>query len=150
MDFFFLFLNSKLQFPCGHRCTNVCHSGRCQNEESCRKKLKVYCECKNRKIEITCDKIRAGFVLSCDETCISRQEELKRIVEQQERARREQEEQKNRLEVEEFEKKFGKKKYKERKTQIVEEKDNSKLFKWAGLVIGVAVLAGFIYSLFLQ
>lgn len=140
----------KIQFSCGHRCTNICHSGRCQNEESCRKKLKVYCDCKNRKIETTCDKIRSGFVLNCDETCISRQEELKRITEQQERARREQEEEKNRLELEEFEKKFGKKKHKERKIQVIEECDNSHLFKWAGLAATVAALIGFIYFLFLQ
>lgn len=126
----------------------MCHSGPCKNGESCRKKLKVYCECKNRKIETTCDKIRSGFVLNCDETCISRQNELKRITEQLERTKREQEEEKNRSELEEFEKKFGKKKHKERKTHNVEEKDNSHLYKWAGLA--VAVLAGFTYFLLLQ
>lgn len=112
--------------------------------------MKVYCECKNRKIETTCDKIRSGFVLSCDETCASRQLELKRIAEQQERARREQEEEKNRQELEEFEKKFGKKKYKERKTQIVEDEGNAHLYKWAGLAVAVAILAGFIYFLLSQ
>lgn len=138
------------QFSCGHRCINVCHSGKCLNEELCRKKVKVYCDCKNRKIETSCDKIRAGFVLSCDEACISRQNELKRIADEQERVKREQQEEKNRQELEEFEKKFGKKKHKERKQQIIEEKDNSHIYKWAGIGIGVAVLAAFIYFLLSQ
>ncbi|XP_031617999.1 NF-X1-type zinc finger protein NFXL1 isoform X1 [Contarinia nasturtii] len=137
-------------FSCGHRCTNVCHSGKCLNEESCRKKLKVYCECKNRKVETTCDKLRSGFILGCDDTCRSRQEETKRVAEQQERIKRQQEEEKNRIELEEFEKKFGKKKYKERKAQIIEDTDNSHLYKWAGLVAAGAILAGFIYYLFAQ
>lgn len=75
---------------------------------------------------------------------------MKRIAEQQERARREQEEEKNRLELEEFEKKFGKKKHKERKTQIIEDKNNSHLFKWVGIAVAVAALSGFIYFLFSQ
>lgn len=120
------------------------------NEESCRKKLKVYCDCKNRKIDTSCDKIRAGFVLSCDETCVNRQNELKRITEQQERVKREQEEEKNRIELEEFEKKFAKKKYKERKTQIIEEKNNSYIFKWIGFAIAAATIAIFTYFLLSQ
>lgn len=134
-------------FPCGHRCTNVCHSGVCQNEESCRKKLKVYCECKNRKIETTCDKIRAGFTLICDETCVSRQNELKSIAEQQERERKEREEEKNRRELVEFEKKFGKKKYKERKSHMVKDTGNSHILKWCILAAAVAILAIFTFYL---
>lgn len=136
-----------MQFPCGHRCTNVCHSGRCQNEESCRKKLKVYCECKNRKVETTCDKIRAGFTLTCEETCVSRQNELKLIAEQQERSRKEREEEKNRRELEEFEKKFGKKKYKERKSHVIEENGKSHIIKWCILAAAIVVLAIFTYYL---
>lgn len=128
----------------------MCHSGPCKNEESCRKKLKVYCDCKNRKIETSCDKIRSGFVLNCDETCIHRQSELKRTIELQERIKREQEDEKNRIEREEFEKKFAKKKYKERKTQIIEEKNNSAILKWLGLAVAIATLAIFIYFLLAQ
>lgn len=99
---------------------------------------------------MSCDKIRAGFILNCDETCTNRQNELKRISEQQERNKREQEEEKNRIEREEFEKKFAKKKYKERKTHIIEEKNNSQILKWIGLAATVAILAIFIYFLLSQ
>lgn len=109
--------------------------------------MKVYCVCKNRKVEITCDKVRAGFTLMCDETCISRQNELKSIAEQQERLRKEREEEKNRRELVEFEKKFGKKKYKERKSHIVEDADNSHIIKWSALAAGVTILAIFSYYL---
>lgn len=112
--------------------------------------MKVYCDCKYRKMDASCDKIRAGFVLSCDEICINRQNELKRIADEQDRARREQQEEKNRQELEEFEKKFGKKKHKERKPQIIEQTDNSHIYKWAGIGVGVAVLAAFIYFLLSQ
>lgn len=88
--------------------------------------------------------------MACDETCISRQEEMKRAAEQQERIKRQQEEEKNRLELEEFERKFGKKKYKERKTQVIEDNDNSHIYKWSGFVAAVAILAAFIYYLFSQ
>lgn len=136
------------QFSCGHRCTNTCHSGICRNEELCRKKLKVYCECKNRKVETTCEKIRAGFRLICDDTCIARQNELKLIAEQQERIKRELEAEKNRQELEEFEKKFGKRKQKDRKPQIVEDTNYSSTLRWTGFAVAVATLAIFIYLLF--
>lgn len=89
-------------------------------------------------------------MLSCDETCINRQNELKRIADEQERLKREQEEEKNRLELEEFEKKFAKKKYKERKIQVIEEQNNSILLKWGGLAVAVSILAVFIYFLLSQ
>lgn len=109
--------------------------------------MKVYCECKNRKIETTCDKIRTGFTLICDETCISRQNELKLIAEQQERLRKEREEEKNRRELVEFEKKFGKKKYKERKSNIVEDTGHSNILKWCILAAAIAILAIFTFYL---
>lgn len=132
-------------FTCGHRCTNSCHSGPCKNEESCRKKLKVYCDCKNRKIETTCDKLRAGFSIACDETCEVREKELKRVADENQRIKREQEAERNRLELEEFEKKFAKKKYKERKAQVVADTNDSRLLKWIGGAVGAAVLSIFIF-----
>lgn len=99
---------------------------------------------------MSCDKIRSGFVLNCDETCIHRQNELKHIAEEQERTKREQEEKKTRLELEEFEKKFGKKKYKERKIKVIEEKSNSQLYIWAGLGLAISVLCTFMYFLLLK
>lgn len=81
--------------------------------------------------------------MTCDETCATWEIELKRIAEENERCKREVEEQRNRLELEEFEKKFSKKKYKERKTQFVENKDNSLLIKWTLLAVLIAILSIF-------
>lgn len=134
-----------LQFPCGHRCTNICHSGACLNPESCRKKLKIYCDCKCRKLDTTCDKLRAGFKLNCDETCAAKQEEARKHAEAAEQTRRAHEEEQNRKALEEFEKKFGKKKHKERKQRIVEEKNNSKMILWAVGATSALVLSLLIY-----
>lgn len=107
--------------------------------------MKIYCDCKNRKIETSCDKLRAGFTIACDENCFAKQDEMKKIAEENERIKREQEEQRNRQELEEFEKKFGKKKHKERKRQVVEEKQDAHLLKWAAASIAVIILSIFIY-----
>lgn len=120
---------------------DVCHSGRCINEELCRKKLKVYCGCRHRKIEATCDKIRCGFKLPCDETCIMYESEQKRIAEQEELLKREREEEKNRKELLEYEKKIGKKKYKDKKLHITKETENSSIFKYIAIAIVLLALA---------
>lgn len=113
--------------------------------------MKIYCECKTRKVETTCDKVRAGFTLTCDEICKAKQLELQKATEEAERKRRQQEEEKNRQEVEEFEKKFAKKKYKDRKKQVIETKNNTDLIKWLGVATGFAVIAvGISYLLFIQ
>lgn len=95
-------------------------------------------------METSCDKIRAGFVLSCDKLCSEKQIEAKKIADETNRAMLEQELEKNRQEVEEFEKKFGKKKYKERKRVIIEE-DNNRKYVWIGAVVGAVVLAVFAF-----
>lgn len=136
------------QFPCGHRCTNICHSGKCQNEESCRKKIKVYCSCKHRKVDTGCDKIRAGFELACDETCVAYNTEARRIAAEIERTKQEQEDERNRMELEKFEKKFTKKRHKERKERSTEAKDNTYAVKIAAAAAAVAILAGLIFYLF--
>lgn len=133
---------------CGHRCSSVCHSGKCPNPDLCRKKVKIYCDCKNRKLDVTCDKIRSNFTLSCDEVCGEKQKEAQKITDENDRLKREQELERNRQEIEEFEKKFGKKKYKERKRIVVEE-DNNKQFIWIGAAVGAVVLAAFAYYLFI-
>lgn len=97
-------------------------------------------------METTCDKIRSGFVLSCDEACFEKQKEAQKIADEQTRIKREQEIEKNRQEVEEFEKKFGRKKYKERKQKVVEE-NNTNQYIYAGAAVGVVVLAIFAYFL---
>lgn len=100
-------------------------------------------------METSCDKIRAGFRLSCDEACADKQLQEKKITDETNRAKLEQELEKNRQEVEEFEKKFGKKKYKERKKPIVAE-NNNKQHIYIGAAVGAIVLAVFVYYLFAQ
>lgn len=83
--------------------------------------VKVACECKTRKIDSLCDKVRSGYTLCCDETCKAKRDQIRLAAEENDRKQRELEEEKNRLELLEYEKKFGKKKYKERKQYVVEE-----------------------------
>lgn len=127
-------------YPCEHRCTSICHSGPCPNPESCKKKMKIYCECKNLKSEITCEKYRQGFKkLPCNDNCMKIQQEQQRIQIEQEEAQRKIEEEKNRLELEMFEKKFGKKKFKERKHIEKEPEKKNYTLLWI-LLSGIIVL----------
>ncbi len=109
---------------------------------------KVYCECKTRKVDATCDKIRAGFQLSCDDTCKIRQEEIRSAAEEQERKQKEIEDEKNRLEMLDFEKKFGKKKFKERKRTVVEEAESKVWMIWIGIPVVLAVVSVIAYFVF--
>lgn len=97
-------------------------------------------------MEATCDKIRAGFTLTCDDVCAVKQKEVQQAAEAKLNQERLEELERNRLEVEEFEKKFGKKKHKERKRVVVEEK-NDKYFVYIGAAVGVIILAIFAYYL---
>ncbi|KAM7357795.1 NF-X1-type zinc finger protein NFXL1 [Cochliomyia hominivorax] len=126
-------------YPCGHRCTSKCHSGPCPYPESCRKKVRIYCDCKRIKSEIACDKHRAGMTkLLCDENCIETQNIVKQARQKEEELRRKEEEERNRMEVEQFEKKFIKRKPKERKTLEVKQK-NPINWKIIGVYAGILV-----------
>ncbi|KAI8039370.1 hypothetical protein M5D96_008093 [Drosophila gunungcola] len=92
-------------YPCGHRCTAICHSSKCPNPELCRKKVRIFCVCKRLKQEIACDKHRAA-----------EQSRAQAAEQQHLEQKRRDEEERNRLELEKFEAKFGKRKHKERKT----------------------------------
>jgi len=105
------------QYPCGHRCTAICHTGKCPNPELCRKKVRIFCACKRLKQEIACDKHRAGQTfLDCDSNCKAEQIRVQAAEQLQLEQKRRDEEERNRLELEKFEAKFGKRKHKERKT----------------------------------
>lgn len=91
------------------------------------------CSCKTRKLDMTCDKVRAEniTILECNEEC---EEKRKQIEEENQRKllkQRQLEEEKNRKELEEYEKKFGPKKYKEKKQRYVEEKKSNLKLKIA-------------------
>ncbi|XP_034109724.1 NF-X1-type zinc finger protein NFXL1 [Drosophila albomicans] len=108
-------------FGCGHRCMAICHSGKCPNPQLCRKKVRIYCSCKRIKLEVACDKHRAGQThLECDENCQAERSKAQATEQQELELRLRQEEAKNKLELEKFEQKFGKRKPKERKAVDVE------------------------------
>lgn len=103
----------------------------------CRKKIKTTCECKTRKIEISCEKLRLeNNKITCDESCETKKKELKLAADKIKEAEKNLEDEKNRLELEMFEQKFGKKKYKERKIDVIDEKkENGKIIWIAGSMI---------------
>lgn len=87
--------------------------------------------------------------MNCDDTCKVRLEEIRLAAEEQERKQREIEEEKNRLEMLDFEKKFGKKKFKERKRNVVEDTESKMWIVWLGVAIllaGIGVIGYYIVS----
>lgn len=76
-------------------------------------------------------------------------EEIRLAAEEQERKQKEIEDEKNRLEMIDFEKKFGKKKFKERKRNIVEETESKLWMVWIGipvLLTAISVIAYYIFA----
>lgn len=62
-------------------------------------------------------------IVECDETCVKKQEEEKKLKDKEDEIRKKEEDLKNKIELEKFEKKFqGKRRYKEKR--IVNEFDN--------------------------
>lgn len=76
--------------------------------------------------------------MECDEICAERKEKQRCEAEAAEMRQRELEAERNRMELLDFEKKFGKKKYKERKRCQVEEKENN--FGKILIAVSVAVI----------
>lgn len=82
--------------------------------------------------------------LQCDEKCDEFKKRQQLELEAQKQKQRELEEEKNRKELEEYEKMFGKKKYKERKSRIVtEEKDDTMKKVIIGLSLTIVTVAAF-------
>ncbi|XP_068158550.1 NF-X1-type zinc finger protein NFXL1 isoform X2 [Drosophila tropicalis] len=124
-------------FPCGHRCLAVCHSGICPGPELCRKKVRIYCPCKRLKQEIACDIHRAGqLLLQCNSQCeADHSRAFKELALKQHL-----EDEKNRMELEKFQQKFGKRKHKERK--IADIGPSQKNFNWQrGAIYAVSLTA---------
>lgn len=139
------------QYPCGHRCTAICHSGACPNPNECKKKSKVQCQCGLRRVEVACDKLRDGFRLVCDQTCQVKKKEQALVKEEQDRLKKEKEEEERRKEFEEYEAKFGQKKqYKQRKKVVIEQEDNTQRWKiilgTVSVIILIAAIFFIIYS----
>lgn len=108
--------------------------------------MKLICACKTRKVDFTCDVVKARNLtaIECDEVCMQKKmlADEQKLLENAKKA--EVEAERNRLELENFEKKFGKKKYRERKTRVNEEvKNNSPLI--IACVSGFIVLSAIIF-----
>lgn len=73
---------------------------------------------------------------------------MRLAAEEQERKQKELEDEKNRLEMLEFEKKFGKKKFKERKRNVVEENESKAWMIWIGVPVVLAVVSVIVYFVF--
>lgn len=108
----------------------------------CRKKIKTTCECKSRKIEISCEKLRfSDHIISCDKSCETKKREIKLAAEKIKESEKFLEDEKNRLELEMFEKKFGKKRYKEKRINVIDEKNDNKKIIWiAGSMIFISAV----------
>lgn len=106
-----------------------------------------------RKAEVSCEKLRQGnFVLPCDESCTTKAT----VRQQQEEAMRKEREaaleEQNRIEMEEFQRKYGTKKPKERKlrqTSVEEGRNWTKIALIAAALL-VPVLGSLSYFLFVD
>lgn len=131
---------------CGHRCKMNCHPGLCSESIPCKKKVKVFCECKRLKKEINCDTVRNGDAkIECDAVCAELKEETdrKNRIMMEEKAK--QEELKNKEELEKYMKKFkGKKKNKERRSNSIDDDDIS---LWKKYYVPLSALVLMIISL---
>jgi len=135
-------------YECGHRCRSNCHSGECPNSESCKKKVKVTCSCKRIKKEFSCETVRANMAtVECDEVCLEKQAEEKKLKTLEKEQKKKEEELKNQKELEKYEKKFqGKKRTKERK--IVNQSEEQSLLQkyWLIVVSGIVlIIAAYVF-----
>ncbi|XP_052893444.1 NF-X1-type zinc finger protein NFXL1 [Anopheles moucheti] len=137
-------------FPCGHRCFSICHPGRCPNPELCSKKVKISCKCAHRKAEVSCKVARNNPTLDCDQQCEAIKAQKQEEQDRKERETRAQQELENQRELEEYERKFNKRKYRERKRHQVQQEETGR--HWAVYVLPiVAVLVGVVaYVLFME
>lgn len=95
-------------------------------------------------MEITCDKQRSGLIkLDCDENCIETKKNIELARKKEQEILQKQEKERNRLEVEQFEKKFNKRSRKERKTVEIQAKApiNWKLIGVYAGILGAVLLA---------
>ena len=65
-----------MQFCLFCRCTLICHTGDCSDPSQCKKKVKLYCPCKRRKLEFACNKAQSNK-LSCDKECQALKDKVK-------------------------------------------------------------------------
>lgn len=105
-----------------------------------------------RKVDVSCEKLRQGnFVLPCDDQCQLKADEK----EKQEQAIREQkaaaDEEQKRIDMEEFERKYGNRKPKERKQRQVAVEEGRNWTKIAIVALAVLIpIVGIVAFMVLQ
>lgn len=126
---------------------STCHDGVCVDLGICKKKVKLLCPCKSRKAELPCDKVRAEnlLVVECDENCHAKERKATEEKNQEEKIKQELEAERNKRELENFENKFRKKKYRERRTQSVEDNKNDKKYLIIGFFVITVALSSLAY-----
>ncbi|XP_041971572.1 NF-X1-type zinc finger protein NFXL1 [Aricia agestis] len=147
-------LSCKQQCPknleCGHRCKNLCHSGKCGQNQECTKKTKVVCPCGNLKKDAPCNVVRKSeYKIVCDQTCEDKK--LAAIIEkeQEEKRLRQLEEERNRKELAEYEWKLsGKKKYKEKRVLVHTDDRNIIQKYWVPIVSIMITVTLSVYYIF--
>lgn len=96
---------------------------------------------------MACTKSRSGFTLECDDGCTAKRNQIRLASEVAEQQRNEAEAERNRAELLEFEKKFSKRKPRERKQPVEQKPRNSHVAVYIGIAAaGVALLAALVYS----
>ncbi|XP_058119829.1 NF-X1-type zinc finger protein NFXL1 [Anopheles ziemanni] len=135
--------------PCGHRCSATCHPGRCPNPELCAKKVKITCKCGHRKAEVNCNAARVTPTLGCDDQCTLLQERKRAELEKQQEEERARQAIENQKELEEYERKFNRRKHRERKRQEVEQEEGGRSWMYL-LPVAVVLIAIAVYFLMLQ
>lgn len=138
------------QYSCGHSCTSFCHKGPCPGSANCKKKVRIYCKCKQRKIDFSCDILQSEKIISipCDSTCeIKKQLEQEEIIKEKRRLE-EIENVRNQKEIEMFEKKFGPKKFKERKLKSFDTEPKTNNYKI--VAISIVFLAAILSLVFIN
>ncbi|XP_058066575.1 NF-X1-type zinc finger protein NFXL1 [Anopheles bellator] len=132
--------------PCGHRCSATCHPGPCPNPELCTKKVKVTCKCYQRKSEVPCNVAKDSVPLECDAACEAIRAKKQQEEELKENERRTREELENQKELEEYERKFARRKHRERKRHEVKEEEgrNPWLYVLPAAIVVVGIVMYFV------
>ncbi|CAH1179658.1 unnamed protein product [Phaedon cochleariae] len=129
-------------YECGHKCKANCHLGECPNADLCKKKVKITCKCKRIRKEFSCESVRKKLaVVECDEICLKKKEEDRKIREAAEEQRRVEEELKNKKELEKYQKMFeGKKKQRDRRSMEDEEQIGFVKKYWISMICSISVI----------
>uniref|UniRef100_A0A182N7V1 NF-X1-type domain-containing protein n=1 Tax=Anopheles dirus TaxID=7168 RepID=A0A182N7V1_9DIPT len=136
--------------PCGHRCTAICHPGRCPNPELCAKKVKISCQCAQRKMEVSCKMARTSPTLDCDEHCAAIKAQKQEELDRKEREARAQEELERQRELEEYERKFSRRKHRERKRHQVQQEETGTHWAVYAVPVVAVLVAVVVYFLVMQ